>query len=157
MTLIISIDNIENKRNCFDSFTLIREEKILAIIKSIFDPIFHNGPISFDFNDISSTLKDSDKFTLKTYQYNTSNNETDGIIKKLKKELLNLGEIENLTFIISYNPSSNLPLTVDELNPLQTFFTSLPENINLIWGVQFDESMDSNELQLSVIASGKDI
>lgn len=70
---------------------------------------------------------------------------------------MNLEDIENLTFIISYNPSSNLPLTVDELNPLQTLFTSLPENINIIWGIQFDDSMDSNELKLSVIASGKDI
>lgn len=157
LTIIISTDNIENQRYCFDSYTLIGKDKILTTIKSIFDPIFHNGPISFDFNDISSTLKDSSKFTIRKYKCNTSKFRTNGIIKKLKKELLHLDEIENLTFIISYNPSSNLPLTVDELNPLQTFFTSLPENINLIWGVQFDESMDSNELQLSVIASGKDL
>ena len=157
LTLIISTKNIDNQRGCYDSYTLIGEDKSVATIKSIFDPIFHNGPISFDFNDIFSTLKDSDKFIIKTYQCNTLKYRTDGIIKKLKKDLVNLNEIENLTFIISYNPSSYLPLTVDELNPLQTFFTSLPENINIIWGVQFDDSLDSKELKLSVIASGKDL
>ena len=157
LTLIISTNIIENQRYCFDSYTLIGEDKILTIIKSIFDPLFHNGPISFDFNDISSTLKDSGKFTIRTYQCNTSKYRTDGIIKKLKKDLVNLEEIENLTFIISYNPSSNLFLTMDQLNPLQTFITSLPENVNIIWGVQFDASLNSNELQLSVIASGKDL
>ena len=157
LTLIISTVSIENQRYCFDSYTLIGKDKILPTVKSIFDPIFHNGPISFDFNDISSTLKDSNKFIIRTYKCNTSKYRTDGIIKKLKKDLVNLEEIENLTFIISYNPGSNLPLTVDELNPLQTFFMSLPKNINIIWGVQFDDSLDSNELKLSVIASGKDL
>lgn len=85
LIIIISTDNIENRRYCFDSYALIGEDQILSTIKSIFDPIFHNGPISFDFNDISSTLKDSGKFTIRKYKCNTSKYRTDGIIKKLKK------------------------------------------------------------------------
>ena len=155
LTLVISSKDFSTIDNCFDSFTKVPQSKILPTISGILEPLFHFGPISFDFNDISSTLKESGKFTIKTYQCNTSKNKIDEIVKNLKKDLVNLDIVKNRTFIINYNPSSNLPLTVDELIPLQTFFTSLPENINIKWGVQFDDSLDSNELQLSLIASGK--
>ena len=157
LTLIVSTENRYYETDCFDSYTLVREENVLPTIKGLFYPIFHYGPTCIDFIDIYNPLKESGRFIVKTYQSNYTVNRTDYIIKKLEKELMNLDEIDNLTFIISCNPSSNLPLTMEELNPLQTFFTSLPENINIIWGVQFDDSLDSNELKLSVIASGKDL
>lgn len=157
LTLIVSTENRYYETDCFDSYTLVSEENVLPTIKDLFYPIFHYGPIAYDFYDFSSTLKESGRFIVKTFESHSSINRVDDIIRKLNKEFVSFEGIDNFTFIISYNRNSESILQLDEIKPFQTFLTSLPVNVDIIWGVQFDESMDMNTLKVSILASGKNL
>ena len=156
LTLIISSQNIGEKRECYDSCTIISKDKIVPTIKSLFDPIFHNGPISFDFNDMLFTLKDSGRFIITSCESFSLNNRMRDMLHNLNKEIKSYQEIENLAFVISYDPSSVLHLRGRDLDSLQEHLDNLPVEINVCWGLQRDKAYN-DKIKVTAIASGHNL
>ena len=46
----------------FDAQTINDGNSILSIVRALTAPAIYSGPISFDFNDIHTTLKDAERF-----------------------------------------------------------------------------------------------
>lgn len=61
LTLGVFPEYIE-ERGCFDAQTINDGKHLLSIIRALTAPAIYSGPISFDFNDIHTTLKDAGKF-----------------------------------------------------------------------------------------------
>ena len=85
LTLIISTDKFNYKRKCYDSSTIIRKNKIVPAIKSLFDPLFRTNSISFGFNDILFTLKDSGRFIIISCESFSLNNRMRDMLHNLNK------------------------------------------------------------------------
>lgn len=48
--------------DCFDAQTINDGEAILSIVRALTAPAIYSGPVSFDFNDIHTTLKNAGRF-----------------------------------------------------------------------------------------------
>lgn len=51
-----------DEKGCFDAQTINDGKAILSIVRALTCPAIYSGPISFDFNDIHTTLKDAGRF-----------------------------------------------------------------------------------------------
>lgn len=156
LTLVVSSKDFSKIKDCFDSFTKVSQNKILPTIKGILDSLFHIGPISFDFNDIKLSLKDSSKFLVKTFITDTSGEPNiklcDGISHELKEY-----DYENIAFILSFNKETNTSFLTSEIRNFQIYLKSLSEDVNFIWGVQNDETLKQDQIKITVVLSGKNL
>ena len=156
LTLIISTHNINFERECYDSYTVISKDKIFPAIKSLFDPLFHINSISFGFNDILFTLKDSGNFIITSYESTSLNNRMKEMLHNLKNKIQSYQGIENLAFVISYDPSSELHLSGRDLETLQDYLNDLHDEVNVVWGLQRDEDY-KDKIKITAIASGHNL
>lgn len=156
LTLIVSSRDLNSDKDCFDSFTKIPQSKFFQTLKGILDTLFHFGPISFDFNDIKLTFKDSGKFLVKTFISETSEEGINKLSDDISQELKEY-DYENLTFILTINKESNKPLLTSGVENFHFFLKSLSEDINIIWGVQNDEKLNLNQIIITTILSGKNL
>ena len=156
LTLIISTRDLSKIQGCFDSYTKIPLSNFFLTMKGILDPIFHFGPISFDFNDIKLTLKDSGKFLVKTFISGSNDELNKSLSDEISQELKEF-DYENLSFILSYDNESQKPLLTSEIKNFQDFLRSLPENVNIIWGIQNDEKLKQDQTQVIILKSGKNL
>lgn len=155
LTLIISTKKIPDDKESFDSCAIVSEDEIFSTIKGILDPIFHKGPISYDFNDICQTLKDSEKFMVKSFIMDKEDVSVGMQFENLMLELKEYQNIKNISIILNANNKSVDPLLNSEMEKIQSLLNSLPENVNLIWGIHNDESLKENQIKVSIIISGK--
>lgn len=156
LTLVISSIDYSNIVNCFDSCTKVPQSKMIPTILGILDPLFHFGPISFDFNDINLTLKDSGKFFVYSFLSDTSQNHIINLTHEISQEFKEL-DFQNLSFILSYNNESPKTLQMSEIENFQDCIKSFPENVKIIWGVQNEENLKYNQIKVTTILSGSNL
>ena len=48
-------------------------------------------------------------------------------------------------------------LKIDDMAHLSNMFSSLPESVNAMWSVNFDDAMPTDIIRLSIILSGKEL
>lgn len=125
------------------------------VIKDLLQPIVSSGMINYDFNDLSTTLRDSEYFTIRS----TSGNSVKEAAEKLQGVLneLDLGCVDYLSIHLYYNPDRSIPLAMNDMASLSQLMSALPETINVIWSVNKDEKLNDDEIRLSVILAGKEV
>ena len=141
---------------CYDSVMLCESpNKFPEIIKALMQPIVTPGMISYDFNDLSTILRDSDFFTIKS----TSGNGVKEATENLKDAFneLELDRVDYLSIHLYFNPDRSIPLAMNDMESLSELISTLPETINVIWSVNKDEKLNSDEIRLSAILAGKDL
>ena len=142
--------------SCYDSIMLCESRnEYPEIIKALLQPIVTPGIISYDFNDLNTTLRDSDYFTVKS----TSGNDVKEASKKLQGifNKLDLNCVDSLSIHLYFNPNRTTPLALNEMESLSDLMSTLPESINVIWSVNHDEKLKDNEIRLSAILAGKEV
>lgn len=157
LTLIIASKGFAETTGSYDSLTEVNPESFVETVKGLLDPLFHLSYTSFDFNDLSITLKDSRRFSVITKLSQANSDRFTAIVKELKNEISSLLRIKNISFIISYNHATEIPITMDEIQPLTEFFQKFPEETNVIWGIQTDNDLQLNQIKVTAILSGKDL
>ncbi len=82
-----------DEQGCFDAQAINDGKSILAIVRALTAPAIYTGPISFDFNDIRTTLKDAGKF----YAGFVCGADVDGLISKVtdKFQCIDLSKVES--------------------------------------------------------------
>ena len=125
------------------------------IIKALLQPIVTQGMISYDFNDLSTTLRDSEYFTVRS----TSGNEVKEAAEKLRAIFneLDLNYVDYLSIHLYFNPNRSTPLAMNDMASLQQLMSTLPETVNVIWSVNHDENLNGVEIRLSAILAGKEV
>ena len=52
-----------------------------------------------------------------------------------------------------YNPNSEAPLLMDEMNEIQEFMANFDQEVDVIWGMAFDNTLE-DKIKVTVLASG---
>ncbi|WP_290380692.1 hypothetical protein [uncultured Duncaniella sp.] len=142
--------------SCYDSIMLCESRnEYPEIIKALLQPIVTPCMISFDFNDLSTILRDSDYFTVKS----TSGNDIKEATEKLGAIFndLDLYYVDYLSIHLYFNPNRSTPLAMSEMASLQQLMSELPETVNVIWSVNSDENLNGDEIRMSTILAGKEV
>ena len=133
----------------------VRSSDYPKIIKTLLQPIVTSGMVSYDFNDLSTTLRDSEYFTVRS----TSGNSVKEATEKLQVIFneLDLNCVDYLSIHLYFNPERSIPLAMNNMASLSQLMSALPETINVIWSVNKDEKLNGDEIRLSAILAGKEV
>ena len=52
-----------------------------------------------------------------------------------------------------YNPNSESPLLMEEMNEIQEFMANFDQEVDVIWGIAFDNTLE-DQIKVTVLASG---
>lgn len=135
-----------------------KPDEVLAMaVKSIAEIITVKGIINRDFNDVTSTMKNSG-VALVSYGFGTGENRlSNAIHEALDSPLLNNNDISSakkILFYISFRKDAHFK--VDELNKaIDSFMAGFDNHIKMIWGFGVDESLEpGQEVKFTIIATG---
>lgn len=141
---------------CFDSVMMdARHEDFPEIIKTFLQPVVTQGYICFDFNDLCTILHDSGFFITLTAEGKNMEEAVNNIKKKL--ENVPTHHIESLSAHLYFNRERQPSITMTDMKHLSEMISSLPESINVIWSVNFDDTLPYNLIKFTVIMSGQEL
>ena len=132
------------------------DEVLTTATKSIAEIITARGKINLDFRDVKKVLKNGG-VAIMSYGIDSGDQRVaNAFHKALHSPLLNDNDIyksKKILFNIYYNP--NTPMKVVELEEVDSFMRQFTdENIEVIWGVSKDASIDENSVKVTVLATG---
>ena len=135
------------------------DDTLSIAARSISELITNNGKINFDFNDVGTTLRDGGTAIISTGYGEGQGRVTAAIQDALKSPLLknhNIMGSKKLLFCLFFNPNAEEKFLMSETNELTEFIGSMNEQVDVIWGVKYDESL-GNKVKITILASGFDI
>ena len=142
--------------SCYDSIMLCESRSDYPeIIKTLLQPIVTYCLITYDFEDLKTTLRNSKYFTVKS----TSGNNIKDAIEKLQNAFneLDVNSVDNLSLSLYFNPNRTLPLAMNEQASLSQLMSTFPDTVNVRCSVNHDESLNGDEVRLSAILAGKEV
>ena len=134
-----------------------KPDEVLAMaVKSIAEIITVKGVINRDFNDVTTTMKNSG-IALVSYGFGRGENRLDNAIQEaLDSPLLNNNDVYNakrVLIYISFRKDSHVKL--GELNFVREFMGRFDRHIKMSWGYGTDESLSPDqEVKFTIIATG---
>lgn len=141
---------------CYDSVaTDSRYEDFPEKINTLLQPIVTQGYICFDFNDLCTILHDSGSFKTLT----SEGKNIEEAVNNMKKELSKVPaqHIESLSAHLYFNREKQPHITMADMKHLSDMISSLPESINVIWSVNFDDTLPDDLISFTIIISGKEL
>ncbi len=141
---------------CYDSVMMdSRHEDFPDIIRTLLQPIVTHGYICFDFNDLWSILHDSGFFKTLTAE----GKNVEEAVNNMKEELTKVPvqHIESLSAHIYFNRGRQSSITMTDMKHLSEMISGLPESINVIWSVNFDDTLPDDLIRFTVIMSGNEL
>lgn len=145
--------------DCFDS--VMSDDSYTEytdLIKAILQPIATQGMIAYDFNDLQTTLADTNHFFIKSVT-RCGNERVAEAIGDIKNALTSskLDKIERISIFLYFNREGKQPLVMQEMTALTNFLSELPESIYVIWAVYPDESINDEDIKVTILAAGKEL
>ena len=158
---LIVINN-EHLKTYYSDFDLVeafkKPNEVLAMaVKSIAEIITLKGIINRDFNDVTSTMKDSG-VALVSYGFGKGDNRLEkAILDALDSPLLNNKDIYNAKRILIYiSFKKESKFRVEELGQtIDTFMARFDSHIKMNWGFGIDDTLgEDQEVKFTIIATG---
>lgn len=141
---------------CYDSVMMdSRHEDFPEIIMTLLQPIVTQGYICFDFNDLCTILHDSGAFKTLTAEGKNIEEAVNNMKRKLAK--VPTQHIESLSAHLYFNREIQPTITMTDMKHLSEMISSLPESINVIWSVNFDDTLPNGLIKFTVIMSGQEL
>lgn len=142
--------------SCYDSVMLCDSRKEYPeIIKDLLLTIVTPCLISFDLEDLRTILRDSKYFTVRSTLGNGVKEATEKLGAIFND--LELKYVDYLSIHLYFNPNRSTPLAMSEMASLQQLMSKLPDTVNVLWSVNHDENLNSDEIRLSTILAGKEV
>ncbi len=157
LTLVITDSDINLPPDACDSRTTVPVDKFVVTVRDLVTPIFNNGMINLDFNDQSTTLRNTSKFVVCAADARGGDNRIADAIASFSGKIHAEKNIERMLLAITHNRNLNPPLAIKEVAPITEFIKTLPETLDIVWGVQIDDTLPDDTVRLSVIAAGKEL
>lgn len=142
--------------SCYDSVAIeTRSVDFSETIKNLLLPVVSYGYICFDFNDLCTNLKDSHSFSILT----TNGRTIEDSVASMKEQLENvaLKDIESLSAHIYFNRERRADIKMEDMVHLSNMISNLPETIDVIWSVNFDDTLPEDLIKFTIIMSGKEL
>lgn len=158
LTIGIMSDSSLSENVKTDSFTIVDYNRIYDTVRTLIDPIFMHGYICYNFYDFNQTMADTTHFQSLSV-IGSGNNRVTQAIDSITNRFINKqsAATEHLSLFLYYNRDGKQPVLIHEAAILSDFLNRLPENIDKIFAVYHDPAIKSNEIRLSMIASGKEL
>lgn len=157
LTLLITDRDINLPPDVCDSRTTVSADKFVETVKDLVTPIFNNGMINLDFNDQSITLRNTSKFVVCTADARGGDSRIADAVASFPGKIPDRKHVERMLWSITHNRKLNPPLAIKEIAPITEFIKSLPETIDIVWGVLIDDSLPGDTVRLSIIVAGKEL
>lgn len=142
--------------SCYDNIaTDTSVEDFPDVIQHLLQPVVSQGYISYDFNDLCVTLRNFQYF--KTLVSDGKNVEE--TVNNMNRKLENVPtrHIESLSAHLYFNRERQPNITMTDMAHLSDMISSLPESINVIWSVNFDDTLPGDLIKFTVIMSGNEL
>ena len=161
LTLGVFPEHIE-ERGCFDAQTVNDGNAILSIVRALTCPSIYSGPLSFDFNDINTTLKDAGRF----YARFVYGGDVDSLILKVtdKFKQIDFTKVESVCInLYGELPSDFKSWGIDKINNL---FDIIPKTSSALFGIHQlpdtltcipDDMKREESFGISFVLAGKEI
>ena len=132
------------------------DDTLTIAARSISELITVNGRINLDFNDVNTTLRDGGAAIISSGYGTGERRVTKAIEDALESPLLKNRDVYGSKRILMnfyYNPNSEAPLLMEEMNEIQEFMANFDQEVDVIWGMAFDNTLE-DQIKVTVLASG---
>lgn len=131
------------------------DDVLTTASKGIAETITRTGKINVDFNDVNTVMKDSGVAIMGSASAKGENRALKAVSDALASPLLNDNKIEGANYVllnITYGSSNVL---MDEISEVTDYIQDEAGlSADIIWGHGLDESMEDDELNITLIATG---
>lgn len=176
--IIKALKGVEEMRKNVDALLIVNNERLCDIysnsrisvkdafkradtilsnaVKSISELITIEGDINLDFCDVESTMKGGGGAIMAIGRAGGEHRVEKAIVDALDSPLLygsDVSKAKRILFNIYTSPDN--PLFVDELQEIDAFMDELSPQIEVIWGVSEDNTLE-NDAKIAILATGLD-
>lgn len=154
---ILTIGLVHNPDvSCYDNIaTDTSVEDFPEVIKHLLQPIVTPGLICYDFNDLYTTLRNFRFFKTLVAEGGSVEDSVNNMKNKLKN--ISLQHIETLSAHLFFNRGRQPTLTMDDMHPLSNMISEFPESIDVIWSVNFDDTIPRDLIRFTIIMPVKEL
>ena len=176
--IIKALKGVEEMRRNVDAILIVNNERICDIYsnskvtikeafaradqilcnatKSISELITIEGEINLDFKDVESTMRSGGGAIMAMGRASGERRVEKAIVDALDSPLLYGNDISKAKRILfNIYTSEKCPLFVDEMDEVDSFMDSLNPDIDVIWGVSNDDTLDE-DAKVTILATGFD-
>lgn len=135
------------------------DDTLSTAARSISELITCNGHINLDFNDVDTTLRNGGAAIISSGFGEGEHRVTKAIEDALNSPLLKNRDIlgsKKLLFNLYFSRDAEQEFVMEEADELNEFMRSLDPEVDVIWGVAFDETL-GNKVKITILASGFDV
>jgi cell division protein FtsZ len=132
------------------------DDTLTIAARSISDLITVEGKINLDFNDVNTTLRNGGAAIISSGYGEGERRVTKAIGDALESPLLKNRDVygsQKILMNFYYNPNSEVPLRMEEMNEIQEFMANFDQEVDVIWGMAFDTTLE-DQIKVTVLASG---
>ena len=135
------------------------DDTLTTAARSISELITCNGLINLDFNDVNTTLRDGGVAII-----SSGYGEGEGRVTKAIKDALNSPLLKNrdvygskkVLFNLYFSREAKEPFVMSEAGELTEFMCNFAPEVDVIWGVAFDDSL-GEQVKITILAAGFDV
>lgn len=132
------------------------DDTLTIAARSISDLITVKGVINLDFNDVDTTLRNGGAAIISSGYGTGERRVTKAIESALESPLLKNRDVYGSKRILMnfyFNPNSDSPLIMEEMNEIQEFMANFDPDLDVIWGTAFDETLN-DQIKVTMLAAG---
>lgn len=132
------------------------DDTLSTAARSISEIITCDGHINLDFNDVDTTLRNGGAAIISTGYGEGEHRVTAAIQEALRSPLLKDCDItgsKKLLFNLYFSREAEHKFVMSEVNELNKFITSIDPEVDVIWGVGYDESL-GEKVKMTILAAG---
>lgn len=136
--------------SCYNNIaTDTHREIIPETIKHLLQPLVTRSLICYDVYDLCVTLRNFRYFKTLAVEGKSVKEAVD----KMKNELENvtLQHIESISAHLYFNSENQPGVAMADMKHVSDMISSLPESINVIWSVNFDETLPDGLIRFTII------
>lgn len=159
---LLIINNEQISKVYSDSHISVNEALKLAdnvmgnAVRSISELITLTGKIQVDFADVKTTMTNGGGAIMAIGRASGEHRVRNAVLDALNSPLLYGADISKATrVLLNIYTSSDHELFVDELAEIDAFMDELDSNIEVIWGMAKDDSLDE-DAKITILATGFD-
>mgnify|MGYP002509422307 CR=1 FL=1 len=135
------------------------DDTLSTAARSISDLITCKGHINLDFNDVDTTLRNGGAAIISSGYGEGDHRVTKAINDALNSPLLKNRDIlgsKKLLFNLYFSPKAEREFVMEEAEELNEFMRTLDREVDVIWGVAFDETL-GDKVKMTILAAGFDV
>lgn len=140
--------------SCYDSVaTETSYVDFPETIKNLLLPVVSYGYICYDYNDLCTILRNSHSFSTLTANGRSVEEAVSNMQENLEKVAIQ--EVESMSAHIYFNRERREKIKMENIVHLSDMISSLPDSIDVIWSVNFDDTLPEDLIKFTIIMSGK--